>query len=329
MTTETRRRAPGFFGGEARSASSDAPVSLFRFLGPRYWRSWLLIGWLRLAAALPWRFSLALHKRLGRWLGMRSGKARRTVDDNLGRCFPELDGPARAGIASDYFASMGAMVAELGLAWFGSRRKIRSLFTIEGIGHLEQALERGSGAILCSGHFTPMELCAIGLSDHVPRYALLYNKRRSRLLSELQRRSRARFADASIPKHDIRGLLRCLRLNSAVWFAADEAHTGKSSAQIPFFGEPALTNTALSRLARISGAAVIPLFYCRRADDSGYLIRFEAALEDFPSSDAIADTARLVARLEAQVRQCPDQYFWKQRRFRTRRRPPAPDRLDR
>jgi KDO2-lipid IV(A) lauroyltransferase len=319
MVTETRRRSPGFFGGEARSKSSDTPVSLLRFLGPRYWRGWILIGWLKLAASLPWHFSLALHRRVGRWLGRRSGKATKLVSDNLSRCFPALDASARSQLAADYFANMGAILAELGLAWFGNPQEIAAMFTIEGEDHLQRALARGRGVLLCTGHFTPMELCSIGVRRCAPRYALLYNKRRSRLLSEYQRRCRERCADESIPKHDIRALLRSLRGNSVVWFSGDEAHTGKGSALIPFFGEPALTNLSLSRLARISGAAIVPLFYCRKADNSGYLLRFAAPLENFPSDDAIADTRRLVAVLEDQIRECPEQYFWKQKRFRRKR----------
>ena len=319
MTREVHSRAPGFFGGEARSDSSDDPVSLWNFLHPRYWRAWILIGWLRLASALPWSFSLRLHRRLGRWLGTMSHGSARVVDENLALCFRDMPPAERAALASEYFANMGAIVAELALAWFGSRARVRALFEIEGREHLDRALAGGRGVILCAGHFTPIELASVAVADCAPRYALLYNKRRSQLLSELQRRSRVRYADAAFEKRNLRALLRSLRENSVVWFSADEAHTGKSSALIPFFGEPALTNTALSRLAHISGAKLVPLFFCRKADDSGYRLRFEQALEGFPSDDAVADTRRLVALLETQIRECPAQYFWKQKRFRRRR----------
>lgn len=319
MTAGSRRRAPGFFGGEARSDSSDEPVSLWNFLAPQHWRAWALVGWLRLSAALPWRFSLALHKRLGRWLGARSRKSTAIVEENLGRCFPELSPAERHALTSEYFANMGAVVAELALAWFGSLQRIQTLFEVEGAINLERALADGRGVILCAGHFTPIELAAMGVAAHAPRYAQLYNRRRSRLLSELQRRARARYTNGSFEKRNLRALLRRLNENAVVWFSADEAHTGKASAPIPFFGEPALTNTALSRLARISGARVVPVFYCRKADDSGYRIRFGAALDNFPSDDAVADTRRLVALLEDQIRECPAQYFWKQKRFRKRR----------
>ena len=319
MTAGSRRRAPGFFGGEARSDSSDDPVPLWHFLMPPHWRAWMLIGWLRLAAALPWSWSLTLHRRLGAWLGGMSRRSARLVDENLARCFPDISSTERAALAREYFANMGAFASEIALAWFGSRSRVRALFEVEGLKNLECGLAGGRGVILCAGHFTPIELASVAVADYAPRYALLYNKRRSRLLSEFQRRSRTRYTDAVFEKRNLRAVLRSLRANSVVWFSADEAHTGKASVLIPFFGEPALTNTSLSRLARISGARLVPLFFCRRPDGSGYRLRFEPPLEGFPSEDVVADTRRLVALLENQVRECPTQYFWKQRRFRLRR----------
>jgi KDO2-lipid IV(A) lauroyltransferase len=319
MTAGSRRRAPGFFGGEARSDSSNEPVSLWHFLAPRYWRAWILVGWLRLSAALPWQFTLSLHKRLGRWLGSRSRKSAAVVDENLARCFPDMPATERAALAAEYFANMGAVVAELALAWFGRIENVNALFEIEGQANLERALGDGRGVILCAGHFTPLELAVMSVATCAPRYALLFNRRRNRLLSELQRRARARYTTGSFEKRDLRALLRRLSENAVVWFSADEAHTGKASALIPFFGEPALTNTSLSRLARISGARLVPVFYCRKAGDSGYRLRFGAPLEGFPSDNDVADTRRLVELLEDQVRECPAQYFWKQKRFRRRR----------
>jgi KDO2-lipid IV(A) lauroyltransferase len=313
------RRTSGFFGGEARSDSSDTLVSVFRFIGPRYWGIWSLIGWLRIVSLLPWRWSLALHLWLGRVLGNRARSARKTVRKNLALCFPELSQAERAELASDYFANMGAFVAELAMAWFTPRERLRSLFEVQGAENLERALENGKGVILCAGHFTTVELCTVIVKDYAPYYALMYNKRRNRLLSEYQRRNRERYADESFPKRNLRAMLRSLSNNAVVWFAGDEVHTGKAASLLPFFGEPALTNTSLSRLATMSGAVVVPLLYCRKPDNSGYLIRFDPPLEDFPTDDVRADTERLTAILERSIRECPAQYFWKQKRFRRRR----------
>jgi len=85
---------------------------------------------------------------------------------------------------------------------------------------------------------------------------------------------------------------------------------------VPFFGIPAATNTATSRLARMTGAAVLPYFPERLPDGTGYRMVIQPALENFPTDDPIADAQRFNAILEAQIRRVPDQYLWLHRRFK-------------
>jgi Kdo2-lipid IVA lauroyltransferase/acyltransferase len=119
-------------------------------------------------------------------------------------------------------------------------------------------------------------------------------------------------------KANVREMLEQLAANSVVWYASDQAYGGKRSALIPFFGEPAMTNIAISDIARLSGATVLPYFCRRLADDSGYVIDIGPALDGFPTRDAVADTKRLTRLLEDYVRTCPEQYLWAHQRFKGR-----------
>ena len=85
---------------------------------------------------------------------------------------------------------------------------------------------------------------------------------------------------------------------------------------VPFFGTPAATTTSTSRLARMTGAAVLTYFPERLPDGTGYRVLIGPELEDFPSDDPVADTARFGALLEAQIRHHPEQYLWIHRRFK-------------
>ena len=74
-------------------SSSRAPGtggSLLRFAGPRYWTTWVFVGWLRLTAALPWRLAIRIHEAFGRVLWTALRRRRRIVVRNLELCFPEL-----------------------------------------------------------------------------------------------------------------------------------------------------------------------------------------------------------------------------------------------
>ena len=118
----------------------------------------------------------------------------------------------------------------------------------------------------------------------------------------------------------------CCVKNATVWYAPDQVRVD-TGVLVPFFGEPAMTSTAASRLARVSGVAVIPLFFCRLADDWGYLLRFYPQLDDFPTKDELHDTARLMSILEGFVRECPAQYFWTHKVQRPPKRDARPLRL--
>ena len=45
-------------------------VSYRRFMGPRYWPTWILLGWMKLAAVLPYPWQITVGKWFGR-IGMR------------------------------------------------------------------------------------------------------------------------------------------------------------------------------------------------------------------------------------------------------------------
>ena len=118
-------------------------------------------------------------------------------------------------------------------------------------------------------------------------------------------------------KEELRATVKYLKRGGTVWYAPDQDMRGKDSVFVPFFGIQASTITATHHLARLSGAAVIPFFH-KRLDDGGYAMRLEAPLENFPTEDAVADTARINAWIERMVREAPSQYLWVHKRFKTR-----------
>lgn len=297
-----------------------------RCRGPRYWPTWLFVLWLRLTALLPWRFALSVHKALGSAAGKLAGRRRRIVRRNLEICFPDVGAEERERIVGRHFANLGAFFAELAAAWFGSAERRGPSFKYEGIEHLQAALAAGRGVLLYTGHFTSMERCAPRVKELVPLYAFMFRPRRNPLLNALQTRGRERYAHAAVANDDVRQMLDLLRRNAVVWYSPDQARID-SGELVKFFGEPAMTSTAPSRLARLSGAAVVPLFYRRLPDDSGYLLRFHRSPTDLPSRDPVRDTARLTAVLEGFIRECPEQYFWTHRKFKDT--PGTPDAYDR
>jgi KDO2-lipid IV(A) lauroyltransferase len=51
---------------------------------------------------------------------------------------------------------------------------------------------------------------------------------------------------------------------------------------------------------------------------SGYEVTVLPAWKDFPTNDAVADTARMNQHLQKYIDTMPEQYFWVHKRFKTR-----------
>jgi KDO2-lipid IV(A) lauroyltransferase len=279
---------------------------------------------MRLSASVPLAWSLRLHESVGALLYRLPTKQRSIVRRNLELCFPEMSIAERTAIGRRYFAALAAAFAECAVAWFGSERALANRLEVVGREHLSRALERGKGVILYTGHFTGLEVCGRLLKGLVPRLACMFSHRSNALLDEIQRRGRARCAHESIPSDDVRSMLRSLKRNAVVWYAPDQVDTSSNAALIPFFAEPAMTSTATSRIACVSGATVIPFSYRSLARTARYELCFYPPLDDFPSEDPAADTRRLVAMLQKFVQAAPEQYLWAHKRFKGRLGAPDP-----
>ncbi len=275
---------------------------------------------MRLNAALPLGPSLATHRLVGKALYRLAPKMRRLVRRNLEICFPELDAAAVEALAKRHFESLAMSIAECAAGWFGSERPGR--FEIIGMEHLLAAVALGRGVLLYTGHFTTLEILGQPFRRLVPRFAAMASRRSSPLLEEIQTRGRLRMAHEMISSSSVRSLLGCLKRGFVIWYAPDLAYP--EGVLLPFFDVPAMTNTATSKIARVSGATVLPFSYRRLGHSARYEIRFFPPLAGFPSDDPVEDTRRLTAYLEQFIRVRPEQYHWAQKRFRWRP-PELPD----
>lgn len=283
---------------------------------PKYWPIWLVVGLLRLSVFLPYPVLLWIGRGIG-WMIYATAKRRRVITQiNLKLCFPELSETERRKLALEHFKALGIASFEIALCWWGSENKLRKLVRIEGLEHLDAALAQGHGALLLSAHFTTLEIGGrlLGLFRN---FHLMYRPNRTDLLEIIISNSRRKHFEKVIPRDDVRGMLRSLKDNKPVWYAPDQGFRGKNSAMVPFFGVPAPTNTATSRIAKTSSAPVLPFMVERLPGTQGYALRISPPLQGFPSGDDAADATRVNAIIEADARRAPEQYLWCHNRFKT------------
>jgi KDO2-lipid IV(A) lauroyltransferase len=286
-----------------------------RLFAPRYWPTWAGLGLLRLLALLPFPALLASGRALGAVLRHLPLRFVRTARRNIELCFPELDERGREQLLNEHFKSLGMALMEVPLAWWITPKQLEKIVRIQGAEHLHAALARGNGVILLTAHFTSLELAGRTLLAIAP-VKFLYRPTKNEVLAYALERFRTGYGGRPIPKDDIRAFISALRRNECVWYAPDQSYRKKGAEMVPLFGIPAATNTLTSRLARTTGAAVLPYFLQRLPGSRGYLATIHPPLENFPSESPVSDTARFNRMIEAQVRVAPEQYLWIHRRFK-------------
>ena len=282
------------------------------FLHPRYWLTWLGLGSLWLIVQLPWRLQMALGKWFGLLMYYTLPRRRFICQVNTCLAFPELTPAQRTQLNREHFISLGQGIIELGLSWWGNLEHLNQRTRVEGMEHLQTALQHG-GVLLLSAHFTSLELGGRLLAQHLPLH-VVYRPHQNPVIEWRTTALRAKRYGKAISRDDIRSMIRSLQQGFTVWYAQDQNFNRKNSTFAPFFGIPAATNTATSRLAKLGKAQVVPFFTVRTP--TGYCLRFLPALANFPSDAMLEDTTSINHIIEQQVRQFPAQYLWTHRRFK-------------
>lgn len=254
----------------------------------------------------------------GRGLGwvfyMLVRERRNSTLTNLRLCFPQLSPDERSALAKRHLMTIGRGLLELGVWWWASPQRIRRLVTIE---HPERlALRDGRPLILFASHFAGLEAGGIRLSMEF-EMVTVYAQAKDPVFERAMRSGCERFGTELISRREgLKKVLRPLRAGIPFYYFPDMDYGRKESIFVPFFGVPAATITGLSRLAKATGATVLPVV--TRMTDKGYVVSIGEPWEQFPTDDVVADTRRMNAFLETEIMKSPEQYFWLHKRFKTR-----------
>jgi len=290
---------------------------LYHYWQPQHWPTWLGLALLRMTCLLPHRLRLGVGAAIGR-LGHAISPHRRAITRrNLALAFPDMDAVERNRLAKAHFEALGMSLIEMGLGRWASNDALLAMTTISGAEHIKNTLADGYGVILLSAHFTALEISGRVLSLNCPPFDAVYRRFRSDFTTEILASGREVSARSVIEKNDIKRMIRSLRDGVPVWYAPDQSYHLKQSALLPFFGVPAMTNTATGTLAKLGKAKAVP-FFPRRLPDGSYELTVLPPLRDVPSGDPVEDTRRYVDALEAQIRKAPEQYYWVHRKFKNR-----------
>jgi KDO2-lipid IV(A) lauroyltransferase len=268
---------------------------------------------------LPLSLQALTGRSLGRLLFLLAGARRRIALRNLELCLPELGAPARQRLAREHFEWLGRSIVERGLLWHASRERLKRLIHVEGDVGLAERSERP--VMWLVPHFVGLDVAGIAVLLFQNRKgASIYQEQSNPVMDAALRRGRLRLGNAEIfaRSESAKPLLRAIRRGDAFFNLPDMDFGARDAAFVPFFGVPAATLLAPSRMARALNMVVQPVVATLLPGGQGYRVEFLPPWEDFPSADAVADTAAMNRWIEQRIRANPAQYLWVHKRFKTR-----------
>ena len=276
---------------------------------------WLFFGFLRLITLLPLRWIETIGGFFG-WLLYRLAPSRRRVTRiNMQQAYPKYNEAEIKKLIKASYRSLGISMFEMALAWWANRDYLRAYCSVEGMEHLEQALAKGKGVIMLTGHFSTLEIGGILMALYTPLQAV-YKKAHNPMFNTFMHVYRNKHLQKAIPNTNVRDFIKGLRNGMATWYAPDQDFT-QNIVFAPFLGGIAGTLTSTAKMAEMTGASVVP-FYPQRLDNGkGYKLVILPALENFPSGDQLEDAGRINKSIEEMVRKNPEQYAWIHKRFKT------------
>lgn len=302
----------------AKSAFSPA------YFHPRYWLTWLAIGAMYTAAWLPWPMKIGCGKAIGRLAWRLAKRRRRITETNIALCFPDKTAVEQATLVKETFLANGIGLIETATAWCRNAEDLRHRVSRINQDHLSKALARNKGALIIGIHFSSLDM---GGALHSLFYSAdaVYRPHNNPLFDHFMTRARSRTFGRTIDRHDLRGVVRHLKAGRIVWYSPDQDFGRDASVFAPFFGQQAATIKLTAKIARMTGAPVVPMMFHRNPDNRSYTIEWLPALENFPSGDEVADASRINTIIEQAILQHPEQYLWLHRRFKTR--PPGEEKI--
>ena len=270
----------------------------------------------------------AAARGAGSFIGLLTFRASRGLRSvglrNLQLALPEKSSQEHVAILRSTFRNLGHHLAEFCLMRHYSPQFVRTeLMRYEGLENFLAAQRAGKGVLVLTGHLGAWELSSFVHSLLGHPMGMVIRRLDNPLVDSLVNGIRCLHGNRILHKDDFaRGLLRAMGHGETVGILMDTNMTPPQGVFVPFFGIEACTASGLARVARKTGAAVIPGFLLWERAEGRYVLHFGKQLQlqntEDADSDAFANT-RLFAKItEDYIRRYPDQWLWLHRRWKTR-----------
>jgi Kdo2-lipid IVA lauroyltransferase/acyltransferase len=283
-------------------------------------RSTLIKSILYFCAVLPLPVLHLLGNLLGLGLWLFPGRMVEIASKNIALCLPELTRAQQGRLLRKCLRETGKTILETGALWLRPASSVlRLIRAIDGLECVENSIAAGRGAILSTPHLGAWEAAGLYCAARFD-ITCLYRPLRIQALETLVNHARSRAGGNFVPANarGIRALFKTLEEGGTVAMLPDQEPQAGTGVFVPFFGTPAYTMVFLSRLTARSGAPIVFVWCERLSWGRGYVLHFRRPPPEAHAADLETSATAINRAVENCIRECPSQYQWSYKRFRTR-----------
>lgn len=200
------------------------------------------------------------------------------------------------------------------------RRPIDANIEVFGREHLNAALEKGKGVYILCAHIGNWEAMGAKITrSFCPSYVIVKkvgSKGLNRFVESLRLKNGFYWIARNKKGDGMRGIKEVLSRGEIVGFAFDQARPGEP--RLPFFNQPAKTNTSLAAIWNKIEAPIVPVCIYRKGFGQHELhIQPELKMEPIEGKEDILNVStRFNQIVESMVGPHPEQYFWLHNRWK-------------
>ena len=264
---------------------------------------------------LPLRANHFLGSLIGKFIYHFNSDAKRVSIQNIALCFPELSQQERDALVKQSLIETGKGLTESGLVWnesFNDNAKYIRRF----IG--KEHLDSTEKTILLTPHIGCWEITGRVIAcDRALTFLYKPLNKSGQDAYLFERRNQGNLTMASADRSGVLKLQRAMAKGHLIGILPDQDPGKEGGLMAPFFNQSVNTMTLLAKLTKKNNAKVIILWAKRLDKGRGFDLIAEPIDILSGAKNIFEQVSKMNSAIEALVRQCPEQYLWSYRRFKS------------
>lgn len=245
---------------------------------------------------------------LGFWLPIT-----RTARRNLYLAFPKLNRREENTILHELWDNFGRFIGEFPHIHNLTKEEVINRIEIIGIENIAHFQKQNQPFLLCTGHFANWDLALRSLELLYPKWGVIYRKANNPLVNDIINKWRSGENINLIAKgpDGARSLVKSIKNKDSICMLVDQKMN--DGINIPFFGRPAMTASAIAKFALQYHYPIVPVQIIRKAGANiKLIIHKELAINHKASTneEVIRIMEEINLTLESWIRANPGQWFW-------------------